>query len=113
MAKPIVIAGSLNMDFVVQMKDLPRPGQTVKGRGFQMLPGGKGANQACAVGRLGGKGAMLGRVGDDVFGERLRESLRSAGVDIRSVLATPREATGVALIFVQEGGQNMIVIAAG
>ena len=113
MSKPIIVAGSLNMDFVVQMTKLPHPGETVRGWGFQMLPGGKGANQACAVGRLGGLGKMVGRVGEDVFGERLKASLESAGVDTGCVLKTPGESTGVALIFVQEGGQNMIVIASG
>ncbi len=111
--KPIVVAGSLNMDFVVQMKNLPQPGQTVPGWGFLMVPGGKGANQACAAGKLGGKTFMAGRVGDDVFGERLKESLEAAGVDTGNVLKTPGEPTGVALIFVQEGGQNQIVVAAG
>jgi len=111
--KPIVVAGSLNMDFVVQMERLPGPGETVPGWGFQMLPGGKGANQACAAGRLGGACAMLGRVGDDVFGERLRSSLSSSGVDVSRVLATAGEATGVALIYVQKGGQNEIVVAPG
>ncbi len=113
MKKPIAVAGSLNMDFVVQMSLLPERGQTVSGRGFQMLPGGKGANQACAAGKLGGEVKMVGRVGEDVFGERLKASLGSAGVDTANVLRTPGEATGVALIFVQEGGQNMIVVAAG
>jgi ribokinase len=113
MKQNIIIAGSLNMDFVVLVKKLPRPGETVPGRGFQMLPGGKGANQACAVGRLGGGGKMLGRVGDDVFGERLRESLSSAGVAVSGVAKTRGEATGVALIYVEEGGQNEIVVAPG
>lgn len=113
MAQAIHVVGSLNMDFVVQVDTLPVPGQTVGGRGFVMLPGGKGANQACAVGRLGGTGRMIGRVGDDVFGESLRRSLAEAGVDVSHVLSTPGEATGVALIPVETGGQNLIVIAPG
>ena len=113
MKKPIVVVGSLNMDFVVQMDVLPHAGQTVPGWGFQMIPGGKGANQACAVGRLGGRGKMVGRVGDDVFGEKLKASLGSAGVGTENVLGTPGETTGVALIFVQKGGQNMIVVVPG
>ncbi len=113
MRTPIIVAGSLNMDFVVQMQALPKPGETVRGGGFQLLPGGKGANQACAVGKLGGRGVMLGRVGQDVFGEKLTASLAAAGVDTARVARTPGESTGVALIFVQRGGQNMIVIAAG
>jgi ribokinase len=113
MSKPILVVGSLNMDFVVQMKQLPARGETLGGWGFQMLPGGKGANQACAAGRLGGKVKMVGRVGNDIFGEQQRTSLSSAGVDTSLVLSTAGEATGVALIFVEIGGQNMIVIAAG
>ena len=75
---PITVAGSLNMDFVVQVQKLPQPGETVLGGGFVTIPGGKGANQACAAGRLGGRVRMLGRVGDDVFGRQLLESLGSA-----------------------------------
>jgi ribokinase len=113
MNKPIVVVGSLNMDFVVQMDKLPLRGETVRGWGFQMLPGGKGANQACTVGRLGGQGRMVGCVGDDVFGERLKSSLQSAGVDTIGVLSIAGEPTGVALIHVEAGGQNQIVVAAG
>lgn len=113
MAQRIVIVGSLNMDFVVQMEKLPVRGETVSGWGFQMLPGGKGANQACAVGRLGGSGKMIGCVGEDVFGGRLKDSLNSAGVDTSSVQAITGESTGVALINVERGGQNQIVVAAG
>jgi ribokinase len=113
MPRPIVVVGSLNMDFVVQVDALPERGQTVSGRGFAMLPGGKGANQACAVGRLGGRCRMVGRVGSDVFGERLKASLADAGVDTSRVLATEGEATGVALIPVEAGGQNLIVVAGG
>jgi ribokinase len=113
MPEPIVVVGSLNMDFVVQVDALPERGQTVSGRGFVMLPGGKGANQACAAGRLGGRCQMIGRVGRDVFGERLTASLAGAGVDTSRVLVTAGEATGVALIPVEAGGQNLIVVAGG
>jgi len=113
MAKSIVVVGSLNMDFVVQVASLPVRGQTVSGRGFKMLPGGKGANQACAAGRLSGCASMVGRVGDDVFGEKLKASLAAAGVDVSHVRTTPGEATGVALIPVEDGGENLIVVAGG
>lgn len=109
----VIVIGSLNMDLVAQVPQLPQRGETIAGNRFQMLPGGKGANQAFVVGRLGGKAKMIGRVGDDLFGERLRSSLGSAGVDVASVMATPGEATGVALILVETGGQNQIVVAAG
>ena len=113
MSAPITVVGSLNMDFVVQVEKLPRPGETVLGGGFRTIPGGKGANQACAAGKLGGRVRMVGRVGDDVFGEQLRESLAAAGVDTAAVLATEATPSGVALIFVQAGGQNQIVVASG
>jgi ribokinase len=109
----IVVIGSLNMDFVVRAYQLPQRGQTVAGCGFQMLPGGKGANQAFAVGRLGGRARMIGRVGADVFGEQLKSSLSSVGVDTACVISTPGESSGVALILVETGGQNQIVVVAG
>ncbi|HVO12346.1 MAG TPA: ribokinase [Vicinamibacteria bacterium] len=112
-SRPITVVGSLNMDFVVQVEKLPLPGETVLGGGFRTLPGGKGANQACAVGRLGGRVRMVGRVGDDVFGEQLRTSLAADGVDTGDVLTTAAVPSGVALILVQAGGQNQIVVASG
>jgi ribokinase len=110
---PITVVGSLNMDFVVQVAVLPRPGETVRGEGFATIPGGKGANQATAAGKLGGRVRMVGRVGDDVFGRQLRDSLAAAGVDTSAVATTPASPSGVALIFVEAGGQNEIVVAGG
>jgi ribokinase len=109
----VVVIGSLNMDLVAQVPQLPQRGQTVTGFQFQMLPGGKGANQAFAVGRLGCTVRMIGRVGDDLFGERLKSSLNSVGVSVNSVLSTAGESTGIALILVETGGENQIVVAAG
>ena len=112
----IVVVGSLNMDFVVKVKRLPAPGETTLGHGFQMIPGGKGANQACAVGKLGGdmmSARMVGRVGYDVFADHLRASLSAAGVDVTAVHATRAQPTGVALIWVDAEGQNSIVVASG
>ncbi len=111
--KPILVVGSLNMDFVVQTETLPLPGETIKGRDFSMIPGGKGANQAVAATRLGGSVRMVGRVGQDEFGRTLTEGLASVGVDARQVLPTSGVATGVALILVERAGQNQITIAAG
>jgi ribokinase len=117
MSRPIVtILGSLNMDFVVSVETLPAPGQTMLGSGFQMLPGGKGANQACACGRIGEGSVtarMAGRVGYDVFADHLKASLSAAGVDVSAVHATRSEPTGVALIWVDRKGQNSIVVASG
>ena len=113
MPASIVVVGSLNMDFVAQVERLPLPGETVAGSGFLTIPGGKGANQACAAGRLGGRVRMVGRVGDDVCGVQLRESLQASGVDVRSVHSTDATASGVALILVDARGENQIVVAAG
>jgi len=112
----IVVVGSLNMDFVVAVDRLPMPGETVLGRDFQMIPGGKGANQACAAAKLAGNKAqvrMVGRVGYDVFADHLKASLSAAGVDVSAVHATRSQATGVAMICVERGGQNSIVVASG
>src|SRR5208283_1084210 len=112
----ITVLGSLNMDFVVRVDELPAPGETTLGRDFQMIPGGKGANQACAVGRIGAKtvqGYMIGRVGYDLFGDQLKASLSAAGVDVSAVHSTKAQPTGVALIWVDQRGQNSIVVAPG
>ena len=116
MKPTIVVAGSLNMDFVVSVDTLPAPGQTVLGAGFQMLPGGKGANQACAAGKLGEGGVltrMAGRVGYDVFADHLKASLSTAGVDVGAVHASRSQPTGIALIAVERSGQNSIIVAPG
>ncbi len=109
----IVVVGSLNMDFVVSVEHLPAPGETVLGSAFRMLPGGKGANQAYAAARLGGRVAMAGRVGYDLFGDQLKAGLAAAGVEIGEVHATRSGPTGVALIWVDRTGQNSIVVASG
>ncbi len=115
-APTIVVIGSLNMDFVVRVEHLPAPGETVLGWKFQMIPGGKGANQACAAGRLGSPHVtvrMAGRVGYDLFADHLKASLSAAGVDVSGVCATKAQPTGVALIWVDRAGQNSIVVASG
>lgn len=104
------------MDFVVHVKRLPAPGETTLGSNFQMAPGGKGANQASAVGWLGQgsvNAVMAGRVGYDLFADHLKASLSAAGVDVSAVCATKSAATGVALIWVDAAGQNSIVVASG
>ena len=116
MKPAIVVVGSLNMDFVVSVEHLPAPGETVLGRNFQMIPGGKGANQAVAAAKLGGNSVavrMVGRVGYDVFADHLKASLSAAGVDVGAVHAAKAVATGVALISVDRNGQNSIVVASG
>lgn len=109
----ICVIGSLNMDLVVRSPQLPSPGQTISGGPFATYPGGKGANQAVAAARLGGQVAMIGRVGDDGFGAQLRDGLAHDGIDVAQVLSVEATASGIALITVQEDGQNTIVIAPG
>src|SRR5215469_3561798 len=110
----IVVVGSLNMDFVFSVDRLPLPGETVLGRDFQTVPGGKGANQAFAAGKLARNGTpvrMIGRVGADSFGAALKANL--ASVDVTPVLDTAAAATGVACIHVDNAGQNSITVAPG
>ena len=110
--KPIVVVGSINIDFVVTTTRIPLPGQTVPGNDFQLHPGGKGANQAVAAARLGYPVQMIGMVGSDVFGERMRAGLRDAGVDVCRV-GTAERSTGAAAITVSTDGENTIVVAPG
>jgi ribokinase len=109
----IVVVGSLNMDLVVKAPRMPLEGETLLGRDFQMIPGGKGANQAAAAARLGAQVAMVGRVGGDAFGPPLIENLRCQGVDAGHVQIDDEAATGTAMIIVDDSGQNSIVVAPG
>ena len=108
----VVVFGSINMDLVVRTPRLPAPGETLTGYTFFTAPGGKGATQAVACARLGAPTRMVGRVGDDLFGEQLRASLRSFGVQDDGVLTTPGPS-GVALIAVDDLAENTIVIVPG
>ncbi len=112
MAK-IVVVGSFNMDLVVHMPAIPRPGETLLGGVFATFPGGKGSNQAVAAARLGGEVIMVGRVGADAFGDQLQRMASSEGIDTRFVGVDPQAATGVALIQVDTQGQNSIAVASG
>jgi len=112
MAK-IVEVGSFNMDLVVRMPRIPRPGETLLGGVFFTAPGGKGSNQAVAAARLGGQVTMIGRVGSDGFGEQMLSMARSEGIDTRFVGVDADAATGVALITVDAEGQNNIAVASG
>ena len=108
----IVVFGSLNVDLTVPVTHLPEPGETVLGPGYQMVPGGKGANQALAAARAGGKVAMVGKVGRDGFADVALSELRAGGVDITRV-ERDEHPTGCALICVDSSGQNQIVLATG
>ena len=110
----IAVIGSLNMDLVVRAPRIPKPGETIIGADdLHMIPGGKGANQACAAAMLGAEVSMAGRVGDDMFGEQLITGLKNAGVDTRNVTRDPDAPTGIAMIVVDEEGQNSIVVSSG
>lgn len=113
MTSRITIVGSLNMDLVIRSPHIPQPGETIIGRDFQTIPGGKGANQAVATARLGGKVNMVGKVGNDAFADVLLNNLRNSGVNADFVQVDDNSATGVALIVVDDSGENIIVVASG
>lgn len=109
----VVVVGSSNTDMVLRVPRIPGPGETVLGRDFAMAGGGKGANQAVAAARAGGRVVLVARVGDDVFGERALAGFAAAGIDVRHVLRTPGAPSGVALIDVDDRGENSISVASG
>lgn len=111
--RPVVVVGSLNMDLVMRTERVPAAGETLTGRGFETVPGGKGANQAVACARLGSPVAMIGRVGGDAFGAVLREGLARDGIDTGALVTRPEVASGVAVILVEDSGQNRILLAPG
>jgi ribokinase len=113
MSGSILVVGSINIDLVVHAPRHPVPGETVIGSAFQTFPGGKGANQAVAAARLGAQVVMLGRVGEDDFGDSLIEAMKADGVDTSHILRSADAPTGVALITVDAAGQNTIVVASG
>lgn len=110
--KQILVVGSLNADLVVRAARFPLPGETISGEDLQVIPGGKGANQAVAAARLGANVSMLGRVGKDNFGDFLLDNLEQNNVDIASIQRDDA-ATGTATIIVDANGQNSIVLSPG
>ncbi len=110
--RDICVVGGINMDLVVQVPHIPRPGETVQGGEVARFPGGKGSNQAVAASRLGASVAMIGQVGMDAFGDELLGTLETAGIETTGVRRVSA-ATGVALISVAADGQNAIVVAPG
>lgn len=113
MGKKILVIGSLNMDMVIPIEQMPLKGETILGGNITHIPGGKGANQACAVGKLGGSGVMLGCVGNDQFGNDLCENLMRAGVDVTHIGKVEQISSGIAVILVDAEGSNSIVVAPG
>lgn len=113
MDKRILIIGSLNMDIVIEMKRMPLIGETVLGKNLTYVPGGKGANQAYAAGKLRGKVTMLGCVGDDSLGQKLKENLAKSGTDVSYIKNIEGKPTGTAVIYVNDDGDNSIVVISG
>src|ERR1700758_3406462 len=112
MNKPIVVVGSINLDLVVGAERIPKVGETVTGKTFNTYLGGKGANQAVAVAKLGYPVVMVGCVGDDAFGSQLRKGLEDTGVDTSGV-HTGEGPSGIALITTGSHGENNIVVIRG
>ena len=105
----VVVLGGINMDLVTISARFPRPGETVVGSRFLTYPGGKGANQAVAAARMGAVTAMVGRVGDDVFGSQLIETLRDSGIKVDGVAVAKDTTSGIAVINIDESAQNQII----
>lgn len=110
--KPIVVVGSINMDLVSRTERIPRAGETILGSEFHLHSGGKGANQAAAVARLGHRSILLGATGDDIFGEQLRQTLAGYGVETGHI-AKVRGSSGTASIVVDAKGENTIIVIPG
>ena len=108
----IIVVGSVNVDLVVRVNHLPRPGETVTGGTFQRTPGGKGGNAAAAAARLGTRTRFVGLVGADEIGEEARRDLAGAGIDV-GALGMSEVPTGVAAILVDHEGRNLIAVAPG
>lgn len=109
----IVVVGSSNTDMVVKSRRIPAPGETVVGGEFLVAAGGKGANQAVAAARLGAEVQFVSRVGADAFGDQAIAGYRRDGIDTDLIVRDPDNATGVALILIDEAGENAISVASG
>ncbi|CAM3065048.1 ribokinase [Vibrio neptunius] len=108
----LVVLGSVNADHVLQVPSFPRPGETLHGRNYQVIPGGKGANQAVAAARLNADTGFIACVGDDAFGINIRENFKMDNINIAGVKMQPNCPTGIAMIQVAESGENSICISA-
>jgi ribokinase len=109
----ITVVGSFNMDLFIEAPRFPAPGEAILGRNFRRASGGKGANQAYAVAKMGMKSAIVGAVGRDAFGDEMVANLRRVGVDTRGVFRRETTASGTAMIVLDASGQNQIVVANG
>jgi ribokinase len=109
----IAVVGSFNLDLFIEAPRFPKPGEAIHGKNFRRAPGGKGANQAFAVARMGMPAAIIGAVGRDPFGDEMLASLRSVGVDVHRVARRADTPSGTAMIVLAARGQNQIVVANG
>lgn len=109
----IIIIGSCNIDMVMTVKQLPKPGETILGDSFRMYSGGKGANQAVAATRMGGAITFIAKVGNDLFGKQVLENYKTEGMDVSHIVMDNQLPTGVALINVSEDGENSITVSSG
>jgi ribokinase len=107
----LVVLGSINADHVLQVTDFPRPGETVTGRGYRIVPGGKGANQAVAAARLGADIGFIARIGQDAIGAQMYTGFQQDGMDVQGVSIDPQLPTGIAIIYVADHGENSIGIS--
>lgn len=113
MNKKILVIGSINKDLVITTPRFPKEGETILGNNFSTSNGGKGANQACAIGKLGGNVSMLGAIGDDNFAKDLENALSSNNVNTNHLIIKNNVSTGIAVITVTESGANHIIVAQG
>jgi ribokinase len=109
----IVVVGSSNTDMIVKVPRIPKPGETILGGKFSTAAGGKGANQAVAAARAGGDITLIACVGDDMFGELALKGFKADQINAQYVKTDKVEPSGVALIFVDENGENSIAVASG
>jgi ribokinase len=109
----ILVVGSSNTDMVIKTHHFPSPGETILGGRFLMNAGGKGANQAVAAARLGGVVTFVGKIGNDIFGKQAVQQLEDEGINVNFVAVDPANPSGVALITVDQKGENSIVVASG
>ncbi len=113
MKPSILVIGSSNTDMVIKTAHLPAPGETILGGKFLMTPGGKGANQAVAASRLGGAVTFICKTGNDIFGKQSADLFKKEGIDTSCIFEDPEEPSGVALINVDDTGENCIAVASG
>lgn len=113
MKQRIIVLGSSNTDFVIKADHLPQKGETIIGGNFFMNPGGKGANQAVAASRLGGRVTLISKIGTDLFGKALLKVFEDEGINTAFVFTDTEHATGIALITVDKNGDNCIVVSSG